>query len=103
MQLSRLKENIYVIMRSTEKSTCTCSRRSCWWKDGNACTSWSVNVVGWPDCACLASTVYWSGMRVSPSGHFWNKLGTFLWILEYDLQLGRKVVQCYDAQIEDSF
>lgn len=40
---------------------------------------------------------------MSPSGHFWNKLGTFLWILEYDLQLGRKVVQCYDPQIEDAF
>lgn len=33
----------------------------------------------------------------------WNKLGTFLWILEYDLQLGRKVVQYYDPQIEHSF
>lgn len=50
-----------------------------------------------------AGTVYWSSMPGHPSGHFWNKLGTFLWILEYDLQLGRKVVQCYDPQIGDSF
>lgn len=55
----------------------------------------------WADqCARLAGTVYWSGMRVSPSGLFWNKLGTFLWILEYDLQLGREVVQYYDPQNE---
>lgn len=41
-------------------------------------------------------------MRGSPSGRFWDRLGTFLWILEYDLQLGRKVVQCYDPQKDDS-
>lgn len=90
-------------MRSMGRSTCACGRRPCGWKDENACTPWSANVVGWPGCARLAGTVYWSGMWVSPSGHFWNKLGTFLWTLECDLQLGRKVVQCYDPQTIEKF
>lgn len=45
-------------------------------------------MVGWISRARLALGIFWRGMRVSPSGHFWNKLRTFLWILKYDLQLG---------------